>query len=29
MIDGLNAVFFRDPDGTMLELIETPKIKGA
>ena len=26
MIDGLNAVFFRDPDGTMLELIETPKI---
>lgn len=27
MIDGLNAVFFRDPDGTMLELIETPKIK--
>lgn len=29
MIDGLNAVFFRDPDGTMLELIETPKIRGA
>lgn len=29
MIDGLNAIFFRDPDGTMLELIETPKIKGA
>ena len=27
MIDGLNAVFFRDPDGTMLELIETPTIK--
>ena len=27
MIDGLNAVFFRDPDGTMLELIETPEIK--
>jgi catechol 2,3-dioxygenase-like lactoylglutathione lyase family enzyme len=27
MIDGLNAVFFRDPDGTMLELIETPKLK--
>ncbi|MEM9174585.1 MAG: VOC family protein [Myxococcota bacterium] len=27
MIDGLNAIFFRDPDGTMLELIETPKIK--
>jgi catechol 2,3-dioxygenase-like lactoylglutathione lyase family enzyme len=27
MIDGLNAVFFRDPDGTMLELIEAPKIK--
>lgn len=27
MIDGLNAVFFRDPDGTMLELIETPRIK--
>lgn len=26
MIDGLNAIFFRDPDGTMLELIETPKI---
>jgi glyoxylase I family protein len=27
MIDGLNAVFFRDPDGTMLELIETPTIR--
>jgi hypothetical protein len=26
MIDGLHAVFFRDPDGTMLELIETPTI---
>ena len=26
MIDGLNAVFFRDPDGSMLELIETPKV---
>lgn len=26
MIEGLNAVFFRDPDGTMLELIETPKL---
>ncbi len=26
-IDGLNAVFFRDPDGTMLELIEVPKIR--
>jgi len=25
---GLNAVFFRDPDGTCLELIETPKLKG-
>ena len=23
---GLNAVFFRDPDGTMLEVIETPKV---
>lgn len=29
MIDGLNAVFFRDPDGTMLELIETPKMKNS
>ncbi len=29
MIDGLNAIFFRDPDGTMLELIETPVIKDA
>ena len=29
MIDGLNAVFFRDPDGTMLELIETPRFKEA
>lgn len=27
-IDGLNAVFFRDPDGTCLELIETPRIRG-
>jgi catechol 2,3-dioxygenase-like lactoylglutathione lyase family enzyme len=26
-IDGLYAVFFRDPDGTCLELIETPKIR--
>ncbi|HPG25255.1 MAG: VOC family protein [Spirochaetaceae bacterium] len=26
---GLNAVFFRDPDGTCLELIETPKLRGA
>lgn len=26
-IDGLNAVFFRDPDGTCLELIETPRIQ--
>ena len=26
-IDGLHAVFFRDPDGTCLELIETPRIK--
>lgn len=26
---GLHAVFFRDPDGTCLELIETPKLKGA
>lgn len=26
MIEGLNAIFFRDPDGTMLELIETPRI---
>ena len=25
-IDGLNAVFFRDPDGTCLELIETPTL---
>ena len=23
---GLNAVFFRDPDGTCLELIETPRL---
>ncbi|MBJ22552.1 MAG: VOC family protein [bacterium] len=29
IIDGLNAVFFRDPNGTMLELIETPKMEGA
>ena len=27
VIDGLNTVFFRDPDGAMLELIEAPKIK--
>ena len=26
-IDGLHAVFFRDPDGTCLELIETPRLK--
>jgi glyoxylase I family protein len=26
-IDGLNAVFFRDPDGACLELIETPTIE--
>jgi len=26
-IDGLNAVFFRDPDGTCLELIETPVVR--
>lgn len=26
-IDGLNAVFFRDPDGTCLELIETPRLR--
>lgn len=26
-IDGLNAVFFRDPDGTCLELIESPIVK--
>ncbi len=26
MIEGLHAIFFRDPDGTMLELIETPTI---
>ncbi len=25
-IDGLSAVFFRDPDGTCLELIETPTL---
>lgn len=29
MIEGLHAIFFRDPDGTMLELIETPRIKDA
>jgi catechol 2,3-dioxygenase-like lactoylglutathione lyase family enzyme len=29
MITGLNAVFFRDPDGAMLELIETPKLSAA
>ena len=28
-IDGLNAVFFRDPDGTCLELIETPTLTGS
>jgi hypothetical protein len=26
-IDGLYAVFFRDPDGTCLELIETPQLR--
>ena len=26
-IDGLNAVFFRDPDGTCLELIEAPRLR--
>ena len=26
-IDGLNAVFFRDPDGTCLELIERPTVR--
>ena len=26
-IDGLNAVFFRDPDGTCLELIEMPELR--
>ena len=26
-IDGLYAVFFRDPDGTCLELIETPTLR--
>ena len=26
-IDGLHAVFFRDPDGTCLELIERPRIQ--
>jgi catechol 2,3-dioxygenase-like lactoylglutathione lyase family enzyme len=26
-IDGLNAVFFRDPDGACLELIETPVLR--
>ncbi len=26
-IDGLHAVFFRDPDGTCLELIEAPKLE--
>jgi hypothetical protein len=25
-IEGLYAVFFRDPDGTCLELIERPRI---
>ena len=28
-IEGLNAVFFRDPDGSCLELIETPKIRAS
>lgn len=28
-IDGLRAVFFRDPDGTCLELIETPRLTSA
>jgi catechol 2,3-dioxygenase-like lactoylglutathione lyase family enzyme len=28
-IEGLNAVFFRDPDGTCLELIETPTIRNS
>jgi len=28
-IDGLWAVFFRDPDGTCLELIERPALRGA
>ncbi len=27
-VDGLFAVFFRDPDGTCLELIQTPELKG-
>ncbi len=26
-IEGLHAVFFRDPDGTCLELIETPRLQ--
>jgi glyoxylase I family protein len=26
-IDGLHAVFFRDPDGTCLELIERPRVR--
>jgi catechol 2,3-dioxygenase-like lactoylglutathione lyase family enzyme len=25
---GLYAVFFRDPDGTCLELIQTPRLRG-
>ena len=28
-VEGLRAVFFRDPDGTCLELIETPVPRGA
>jgi catechol 2,3-dioxygenase-like lactoylglutathione lyase family enzyme len=28
-VDGLWAVFFRDPDGTCLELIERPVVRGA
>jgi hypothetical protein len=27
-VDGVWAVFFEDPDGTCLELIETPKLSG-
>jgi hypothetical protein len=27
-IDGLHALFFPDPDGTCLELIEQPKLEG-
>jgi catechol 2,3-dioxygenase-like lactoylglutathione lyase family enzyme len=28
-IDGLHAVFFRDPDGTCLELIERPRLRNS